>query len=126
MSLDVLIVGAGPAGVSAGLWARELGLNATVVESAAVPGGQLQHVHFAPRDVAGVQADDGPAIAMRYALQLADAGVPLVSERMAASLELANEATGGPWRSVHEWRADAGARRFDRDGSASAPTRDPR
>ena len=88
MRLDLLIVGAGPAGVSAGLWARELGLSATVVESALIPGGQLQHVHFSPRDVAGVRAVDGPAIASLYALQLADAGVPLVGDRMAASLEL--------------------------------------
>ena len=88
MSLDLLIVGAGPAGVSAGLWARELGLTATVVESASMPGGQLQHVHFSPRDVAGVRAVDGAAIASLYALQLADAGVPLIGDRMAASLEL--------------------------------------
>lgn len=110
MSLDVLIVGAGPAGVSAGLWARELGLTATVVESSAAPGGQLHHVHFAPRDVAGVRADDGPAIAARYALQLADAGVPLLSEHMAATLELADDAAGEPGvRFTNGTRLDARA-----------------
>lgn len=77
MSLDVLIVGAGPAGVSAALWAREFGLEVLLLEGGSAPGGQLQHVHFAPRDLAGVRVGDGRAIAKVYAAQLLDAGVAI-------------------------------------------------
>ena len=75
MPRDVLIVGAGPAGVSAALWARSLGLEPRVLESAPEAGGQLLHVHFHPGDLAGVSAGDGPTIAAAMARQLAEARI---------------------------------------------------
>ncbi|MDQ3754350.1 MAG: FAD-binding protein, partial [Acidobacteriota bacterium] len=36
---DVIIIGAGPAGLSAALWCDELGLDALVLEQAAEVGG---------------------------------------------------------------------------------------
>ena len=75
MPREVLIVGAGPAGVSAALWARSLGLEPRVIESGADAGGQLLHVHFHPGDLAGVSAGDGPAIAAAMARQLAEARI---------------------------------------------------
>ena len=38
---DLIIVGAGPAGMSAALWADELGIDYLVLESGTEPGGQL-------------------------------------------------------------------------------------
>ena len=76
MPRDVLIVGAGPAGVSAALWTRSFGLEPRVIESGPAAGGQLLHVHFHPGDFAGVLAGDGPAIAAAMARQLADARIP--------------------------------------------------
>lgn len=75
MTRELVIVGAGPAGVSAALRARALDLEPLVLESAEGPGGQLLHVHFEPRDVAGTLPGDGPSIARSYARQLADRGV---------------------------------------------------
>ena len=75
MPREVLIVGAGPAGVSAALWARSLGIEPRVLESGADAGGQLLHVHFHPGDLAGVSAGDGPAIAAAMARQLAEARI---------------------------------------------------
>jgi len=74
---EVLIVGAGPAGVSAALWARSFGLEPRLIESGPVAGGQLLHVHFHPSDLAGVPEGDGPAIAAAMARQLAEAGIAL-------------------------------------------------
>lgn len=42
---DVLIVGAGVAGLSAALWLRDFGLDALMLEEASQPGGQLHEIH---------------------------------------------------------------------------------
>ena len=42
---DVLIIGAGPAGLSAARWCDELGLDTLVLEQAEEVGGQLLSVH---------------------------------------------------------------------------------
>ncbi len=88
MSLrDLVIVGAGPAGVSAALWACSLHLDVELIEAAAVPGGQLQHVHFHPRELPGIEFGHGRAIAQTYLRQLLDARVPLRWETRALGLE---------------------------------------
>jgi thioredoxin reductase (NADPH) len=87
VSPDVLVVGAGPAGVSAALWARSLDLSVTLIESAPVPGGQLHHVYFQPDDFAGGLAGDGAAIAARFADQLRAAAIPVEYDVVAMALE---------------------------------------
>jgi len=72
---ELVIVGAGPAGISAALWARSHEIPPLVLEAEAGPGGQLLHVYFEPRDLAGMPPGDGPTIAARYQKQLADNGV---------------------------------------------------
>ena len=75
MTPELVIVGSGPAGVSAALWARSRDLEALVLESSEVAGGQLHHVHFQPRDLPGVRGRAGPAVAAIFAAQLRDAAV---------------------------------------------------
>ena len=75
MTHDLVIVGAGPAGVSAALWARDLGLSAVVLEAGATPGGQLHHIHHPIVNLAGAPGDDGPARARALAEDLARAAV---------------------------------------------------
>ena len=87
MATELLIVGAGPAGVSAALWARSLGLEALVIDSSDRVGGQLHHVHFHPRDLAGVTSGVGSEIAMRYQEQLAAADVEIRFGVSAGALE---------------------------------------
>lgn len=87
MTRDLVVVGAGPAGVSAALWARALDLSVCVLESAPEPGGQLHHVHFHPHALAGVPEGDGPAIAAAYARQLAEVGVVTRYDVAAVTLE---------------------------------------
>jgi thioredoxin reductase (NADPH) len=72
---ELVIVGAGPAGISAALWARSHEIPPLVLEAEAGPGGQLLHVYFEPRDLAGMPPGDGTAIAARYHKQLADSDV---------------------------------------------------
>ena len=75
MSPDLLIVGAGPCGVSAALWARSLGLTTILVERDATAGGQLRLVHFAPANVAVAASGPGTALAARLAAQLVEGGI---------------------------------------------------
>ncbi|HEV8128873.1 MAG TPA: FAD-dependent oxidoreductase [Candidatus Eisenbacteria bacterium] len=42
---DVLIVGAGPAGLSTALWVRDFGFEAVLLERERQPGGQLHQIH---------------------------------------------------------------------------------
>ncbi|MBI1796475.1 MAG: NAD(P)/FAD-dependent oxidoreductase [Candidatus Eisenbacteria bacterium] len=84
---DLLVVGAGPAGVSAALWAATLGLCTTVIEAGASPGGQLHHIHFRPLNLAGSAPGDGPAIAAALADQLRANAIETRCGVTAAALE---------------------------------------
>jgi thioredoxin reductase len=72
---ELVVVGAGPAGVSAALWARSRNLDVLVLELGSGPGGQLHQIHFEPREIAGWLTGGGHALASAYARQLAEAGV---------------------------------------------------
>jgi len=56
---DVLIIGAGPAGLSAARWCDELGLDTLVLEQAEEVGGQLLSVHNAVENYLGLRAANG-------------------------------------------------------------------
>lgn len=86
MRPDVLVVGAGPAGVSAALWARSLDLEPLLVEGASAPGGQLLHVHFALPNVAGLSAASGAEVAARFSRQLAERRVAVRTDVVATAL----------------------------------------
>ena len=67
---DVIIIGAGPAGLSAALWCDELGLDTLVLESAPEVGGQLLRVHNPVRNHLGVEASSGLELRERFAAQV--------------------------------------------------------
>ncbi len=56
---DVLIIGAGPAGLAAALWCDELGLDTLVLEQAEATGGQLLSVYNPIENYPGVSAKSG-------------------------------------------------------------------
>lgn len=89
LSADLVVVGAGPAGVSAALWARSRGLDPLLIEGAARPGGQLHAIYFHPRETAGVPTGTGAEIAGVYAAQLEEAGIRALWEAAATALDMA-------------------------------------
>lgn len=95
MSRELVVVGAGPAGISAALWAHSLELDVLLLDAAPAPGGQLHVVHFHPLAVPGFEQGDGPALAAACARQLQSAGVPWRGDCAAVSLRTA-AAPGGP------------------------------
>ena len=56
---DVIIIGAGPAGLSTALWCDELGLDTLVLEQAEQIGGQLHRVYNSIENYPGVKARNG-------------------------------------------------------------------
>ena len=56
---DVLIIGAGPAGLSAARWCDELGLDTLLLEANEEVGGQLRMIHNRIDNYLGLHADDG-------------------------------------------------------------------
>jgi thioredoxin reductase len=84
---DLLVVGAGPAGIAAALWARQFDLEPHVVEGGESPGGQLHRIHFHPTTLPGIPDGDGPAIAAVMTAQLAATGVQVETRSPAARLD---------------------------------------
>src|SRR5947208_14194983 len=66
---DVLIIGAGPAGLSAARWCDELGLDTLVLEQNEEVGGQLLSVHNPIENYLGVHATNGRELRDRFVEQ---------------------------------------------------------
>jgi thioredoxin reductase (NADPH) len=58
-NFDVVIVGGGPAGISAAVWCADLGLSAVVLEREREPYGQLRWIHNPIANYLGVRAQNG-------------------------------------------------------------------
>ena len=56
---DVIIIGAGPAGISTAFWCDELGLDTLVLEQAEQIGGQLHRVYNPIENYLGIKARNG-------------------------------------------------------------------
>ena len=56
---DVVIIGAGPAGLSAAFWCDELGLDTLILEQDETVGGQLPKIYNPIEDYLGLRADNG-------------------------------------------------------------------
>ncbi|MEP6820441.1 MAG: FAD-dependent oxidoreductase, partial [bacterium] len=63
---DVIIIGAGPAGLSAALWCDELGLDCLVLEQNERTGGQLHSIYGPVENYPGVHANNGDEFFARF------------------------------------------------------------
>ncbi len=91
---DVIIIGAGPAGLSAALWCDELGLDTLLLEAASEPGGQLLHVYNPIANYLGVQATHGRALRDQFAAQIEDAEFDLWTDVEIERVELSARRVG--------------------------------
>src|SRR5438094_3912645 len=85
---DVLILGAGPAGLSAALWCDELGLDTLVLEQSEEVGGQLLSVHHPVVNYLGVQAANGRELRDRFVEQTKDCDFDLWTKVEIDSVDL--------------------------------------
>lgn len=85
---DVIIIGAGPAGLSAALWCDELGLDTLVIEQGAEVGGQLLRVYNPIGNYLGVRAANGRELRDLFAAQVEDKEFDLWTEAEIEGVDL--------------------------------------
>lgn len=74
--LDVIIIGGGPAGLSAALWCCELGHSAMIFEKESELGGQLLYTYNPITNYLGVEALNGRDLYERFLHQIDNADIP--------------------------------------------------
>ncbi|MEP6707853.1 MAG: FAD-dependent oxidoreductase [Pyrinomonadaceae bacterium] len=85
---DVLIIGAGPAGLSAAYWCDELGLDTLVLEQNSEVGGQLLSVYNPIGNYLGVPAANGRELRDRFLAQTENAEFDLWTNVEIGSIDL--------------------------------------
>src|SRR5918911_2949125 len=85
---DVIIIGAGAAGLSCALWCDELGLDTLVVEADAETGGQLLRVYNPIENYLGARAENGRALRDVFAAQVEDKEFDVWTEAEIESVDL--------------------------------------
>jgi thioredoxin reductase (NADPH) len=72
---DVIIIGGGPAGMSASLWCAELGLSSIILEKEPELGGQLLWTFNAINNYLGIKAKNGKELRDRFQDHLGDQSI---------------------------------------------------
>ncbi|MDR7244582.1 NAD(P)/FAD-dependent oxidoreductase [Priestia megaterium] len=72
--VDVLIIGGGPAGISAAVWCKRLGVNCLLLEAQAQLGGQLLTIFNEIIDYPGIQAENGIEMQRKMVKHFIDMG----------------------------------------------------
>src|SRR5882724_2001961 len=85
---DVLIIGAGPAGLSAALWCDELGLDTLLLEQNEQVGGQLLSIYGPVADYPGVKANNGREFLERFSESVGEADFDLWTNVEIESVDL--------------------------------------
>jgi thioredoxin reductase (NADPH) len=70
-----VIVGAGPAGISAALWLRRLHVPLRLLDRASAAGGELHRINLPIEDYPGLPVPDGRVLVARFADHLAAASI---------------------------------------------------
>jgi len=85
---DVIIIGAGPAGLSTAFWCDELGLDTLVLEQAEQIGGQLHRVYNSIENYLGLKARNGEELLEHFANDVDAAEFDLWTGTNIASVDL--------------------------------------
>jgi thioredoxin reductase (NADPH) len=85
---DVLIIGAGPAGISAARWCDELGLDTLMLEQSGEVGGQLLAIHHPIENYLGVRVANGRELRDRFVEQTKDCDFDLWTNVEIESVDL--------------------------------------
>ena len=85
---DVIIIGAGPAGLSAAFWCDELGLDTLLLEQSDVIGGQLNLVHNPIENYLGLKVRNGAELLAAITGDIAAADFDLWTQVSIESVDL--------------------------------------
>ncbi len=87
---DVLVIGSGPAGMSAGIWCSDLGLSVVVLEKETQSGGQLLSIFNPVNNYLGVVSANGRELRDRFLVNVDIAGTPPILGATIVDLDAAN------------------------------------
>ena len=85
---DVVIIGAGPAGLSTAFWCDELGLDTLVLEQAEDVGGQLHRVYNPIKNYLGLKAPNGEELLEHFIAGIDDTDFDLWTQTSISSVDL--------------------------------------
>src|SRR5215207_7428378 len=85
---DVIIIGAGPGGLSTANWCDELGLDTLVLEQAEHVGGQLHRVYNPINNYLGLEARNGAELLERFTANVESADFDLWTQTTITSVDL--------------------------------------
>jgi thioredoxin reductase (NADPH) len=85
---DVIIIGAGPAGLSTAFWCDEFGLDTLVLEQAEHVGGQLHRVYNPINNYLGLKARNGAELLERFSADVDSAEFDLWTQTSISSVDL--------------------------------------
>ena len=85
---DVIIIGAGPAGLSTAFWCDELGLDTLMLEQAEHVGGQLHRVYNPINNYLGLKARNGQELLDRFTADIENADFDLWTQTSITSVDL--------------------------------------
>jgi thioredoxin reductase (NADPH) len=85
---DAIIIGAGPAGLSAAFWCDELGLDTLVLEQAGEIGGQLHRVYNPINNYLGLKTQNGQELLEIFSRDVSEAGFDLWTGTEIESIDL--------------------------------------
>lgn len=85
---DVIIIGAGPAGLSAAFWCDDLGLDTLVLEQSDQIGGQLHQIYNPIHNYLGLRTSNGQELLELFSRDVADAGFDLWTQTEIESINL--------------------------------------
>jgi thioredoxin reductase (NADPH) len=88
MMHDVIIIGAGPAGLSTAFWCDELGLDTLVLEQAEHVGGQLHRVYNPIENYLGLKARNGAELLEHFTAEVDSAEFDLWTQTSISSVDL--------------------------------------
>ncbi|MBL8181517.1 MAG: NAD(P)/FAD-dependent oxidoreductase [Blastocatellia bacterium] len=87
-SFDVVIIGGGPAGMSAAVWCEDLGLSCCVIERSSSLGGQLNWIHAPIRNYPGIEAATGNDLLERFRTSLPKTTTYLFNEAVESLIQV--------------------------------------
>lgn len=84
---DVVIIGGGPAGMSAALWCDDLGLRSCLIESGVNLGGQMLFTYNRISNYLGIDVENGVELADRFARSLDGRRISIKLDTVVRSIE---------------------------------------
>lgn len=102
---DVVVMGGGPAGMSAALWCAEVGLSSLIVEREYDLGGQLALIHGPIKNYLGLETANGNEMKQRFEANLARLNIKASFGVEVESLDLDRKIARLVDRRSFEWGA---------------------